>query len=166
MSAVPLGHGPCDGELGLTGEQQLDVVLEMADGGQRGRLVGRPRYVLVPRSGLDLHPYDGETCRAQLGRPEPGRGPPPGQRTTALLGQHGLVRHGAAVQDDAGEFQAVAFCPALQTGTLVPLAAARTGEWIEPHRQMRLELSLELRFHTPPAVLLPSTSVSERSKRH
>ncbi|GGT50819.1 hypothetical protein GCM10010207_59120 [Streptomyces atratus] len=57
----------------------------------------------------------------------------------------------AAVQDDAGEFQAVAFRPALQTGTLVPLAAARTGEWIEPHRQMRLELSLELRFHTPPS---------------
>ncbi|MFE4334108.1 hypothetical protein ACFRQM_33270 [Streptomyces sp. NPDC056831] len=47
--------------------------------------------------------------------------------------------------------QAVAFRPALQTGTLVRLAAVRTGAWVEPHCQMRFELSLELRFGTPPS---------------
>lgn len=105
----------------------------MADRRQCGRFDRRPRYLLVPRSRLDLHPYDGEARSPQFGGPETGDGPLLGEGAPAPFGQHRLVGHGAAVQHDTGEFQAVQAGPPLQ---------ARTGGGVgaEPHGQMLLEL--------------------------
>ncbi|WP_406423080.1 hypothetical protein [Streptomyces sp. NBC_00842] len=158
---MPLGHGPRHGHFRLTRQQQLDVVFEVTDGGQRGSLVRRLRYVRVPRGGLDLHPYDGEARRPQFGRTEQGGGPPLGEGAAPGLGQHGLVGHGTAVQDDAGELQPGPARPVFQACTRIHGACLGA----EAHRQVRLELSRELCFHRPhPSRSVLSIPAGETSK--